>query len=133
MECVPAASEVVVNVATPLAFSCAVPRLVVPSRNVDGAGRHIGARLRRYCRGKRHALTVGNLGRGSRERCCRGHRALRDHDTYRVRDRAGVLAVSAIGSRDRLRAGRQGGGTKRRHPTRVQSSLYPESSCHPGM
>ena len=34
MECVPAARVVVLNVATPLALSWAVPRLVVPSRKV---------------------------------------------------------------------------------------------------
>jgi len=34
IECVPAASVVVLNVATPLAFSWAVPRLVDPSRKV---------------------------------------------------------------------------------------------------
>ncbi len=34
MECMPAARVVVLNVATPLAFSCAVPRFVVPSRKV---------------------------------------------------------------------------------------------------
>ena len=34
IECVPAASVVVLNVATPLAFSWAVPRLVDPSRKL---------------------------------------------------------------------------------------------------
>jgi hypothetical protein len=34
MECIPVANEVMLNVATPLAFSCVVPKLVAPSRNV---------------------------------------------------------------------------------------------------
>jgi hypothetical protein len=34
MECIPTAKVVVLNVATPLAFSCAVPRVVVPSKKV---------------------------------------------------------------------------------------------------
>jgi hypothetical protein len=34
MECVPALSVVLMNVATPLAFSVPVPRTEVPSRNV---------------------------------------------------------------------------------------------------
>ena len=33
-----------------------------------GTSRHIGTRLRGYCRGKRYVLTVGDLGCGSRER-----------------------------------------------------------------
>ena len=34
MECIPVPRVVVLNVATPLAFSCAAPRLVDPSRKV---------------------------------------------------------------------------------------------------
>ena len=34
MECIPVANEVILNVATPLAFSCVVPTVVAPSRNV---------------------------------------------------------------------------------------------------
>ena len=34
IDCVPAGSAVVVKVATPLPFNCAVPRAVVPSRKV---------------------------------------------------------------------------------------------------
>ena len=75
MEFVPTGSELKFNVAPPVAVSCALPRLIDPSRKVTVP---VGTLLPDWGAGhpgKSHALSWCQLSAGSRQRSRRGQGA----------------------------------------------------------